>query len=417
MRALSFLAVLLSQLAIVAAWSGYGPHSYGGAWSRPGTLPATPSYHFGSFSYPSSTTTRTATSNPPKSRTTYALPYKSVQTLFANVSSTTWSNWTPRPSSAAASATAAAGSYGQAALNALWDASNPVNFTRGQYSTVVAPTAVPKQELVYPPPLYFQPDSDYPFPADFIYGAAGSASQCEGAIADAGKSPSFMDMVATIFGILGAGAAGSLASPSGNIASNYVTNEHFYLYKQDIERLASMGLKHYSFSIPWSRIFPFALPNTPVNTAAIQHYSDVIDFVLSKGMQPVVTMHHFDTPLVFYGGGKEYLVQLGTTPSKYGAGYNWAYQNATFEDAYVHYAQFVMSQYADRVPMWITFNEPQIGTPNGVAVNTVLKAHARVVHFYREVLKGKGKVSVKMGVTPAVPQVSTLSMLDGDLTS
>lgn len=62
-----------------------------------------------------------------------------------------------------------------------------------------------------------------------------------------------------------------------------------------------------------------------------------------------------------------------------------------------------MSQFADRVPYWITINEPQAGAVNGVAVNTVIKAHARVVHYYRDVLNGTGKVSLKMGVTPAVP--------------
>lgn len=62
-----------------------------------------------------------------------------------------------------------------------------------------------------------------------------------------------------------------------------------------------------------------------------------------------------------------------------------------------------MSHFADRVPYWITINEPQAGASNGVAVNTVLKAHARVAHYYRENLHGKGKISMKMGVTPAVP--------------
>jgi beta-glucosidase/6-phospho-beta-glucosidase/beta-galactosidase len=228
-------------------------------------------------------------------------------------------------------------------------------------------------------------------------------------VADDGKSPSILDMLGTALSLNGSFGGGLLGGSGGVIENSYVTNEHYYLYKQDIERLASMGLKYYSFSIPWTRIMPFALPGSPVNTDAISHYNDVINFVLEKGMQPVVTLHHFDTPLQFFGGGQEYLIQLAGTTSQYGLGLNFGFQNSTFEDAYVHYAQIVMSHFADRVPLWITINEPQIGVVNGIAVNTVIKSHARVVHYYREVLKGTGKVSMKMGGTPAVPADPTNS--------
>ena len=60
-----------------------------------------------------------------------------------------------------------------------------------------------------------------------------------------------------------------------------------------------MGVEYYSFSIPWSRILPFALPGTPVNQQAIDHYNDLIDTVLDAGMKPIVTMLHFDSPLMF----------------------------------------------------------------------------------------------------------------------
>jgi beta-glucosidase/6-phospho-beta-glucosidase/beta-galactosidase len=84
---------------------------------------------------------------------------------------------------------------------------------------------------------------------------AGSAAQIEGAVSHEGKAPSFADI------------AGS-HSP----AQDYVTNENYYLYKQDIERLAAIGVKYYSFSIPWTRILPFAVPGSPVNQQAIDHY-------------------------------------------------------------------------------------------------------------------------------------------------
>lgn len=115
-----------------------------------------------------------------------------------------------------------------------------------------------------------------------MFGVAGSAAQIEGAVGLEGRGPSLLE---------------KLISPSE--PQDYVTNENYYLYKQDIERLAAMGVEYYSFTIPWTRILPFALPGTPVNQEAINHYNDVIDTVLAAGMQPVITMLHFDSPLMF----------------------------------------------------------------------------------------------------------------------
>lgn len=130
------------------------------------------------------------------------------------------------------------------------------NFTStGIYSTTVSPTPVPSAELVLPPRDYFGPRDCYYFPDNFIYGVAGSASQIEGAISQEGKAPSSADIIAKDL-------------PS----QDYVTNENYYLYKQDIERLAAIGVKYYSFSIPWTRILPFAIPGSPVNQQAIDHY-------------------------------------------------------------------------------------------------------------------------------------------------
>ena len=180
---------------------------------------------------------------------------------------------------------------------------------------------------------------------------------------------------------------------------SYVTNENYYLYRQEIERLAAMGVKHYSFSVAWARILPFALPGTPVNQKGIDHYSDLIDFILEKGMIPAVTLLHFDTPLQFYGSN------LSTAADPPDIGYvNGAYQNKTFPDAFVNYAKIVMTHYADRVPLWFTFNEPLLYSYNGVSIDHVIKAHARVYHFYKEELKGTGKISIKFNDNFGVPR-------------
>lgn len=136
-----------------------------------------------------------------------------------------------------------------------------------------------------PPSDYFVPTDCYDFPDDFVFGVAGSAAQIEGAIGLEGRSPSLLEKLV----------------PDSK-PKDYVTNENYFLYKQDIERMAAMGVEYYSFSIPWTRILPFVLPGTPVNKQAIDHYDDLIDTVLKAGMQPIVTMLHFDSPLMFIAG-------------------------------------------------------------------------------------------------------------------
>lgn len=124
---------------------------------------------------------------------------------------------------------------------------------------------------------------------------------------------------------------------------DYVTNEHYYYYKQDIERVAAMGVKYFSFSIAWTRILPFALPGTPINKEAIQHYDDVINYILEKGMEPEVTLLHFDSPLQFFAAN------LSTALDPPAIGYtNGGYQNESFAEAFVNYAKIVMTHYADR---------------------------------------------------------------------
>lgn len=73
----------------------------------------------------------------------------------------------------------------------------------------------------------------------------------------------------------------------------------------DIARLAAVGGNVYSFTLFWTRIYPWALANTPLNQAGVDHYRDVIDYAWSQGVEPVVTLFHWDTPLaaqLAYGG-------------------------------------------------------------------------------------------------------------------
>ena len=340
-----------------------------------------PSFTFKNFTFSLSETVRTATSvAPPTATTTYGPASSDASRLLSSISYTSWGSWNPNATVTAADTS---NPYGNAAWTALWQHANPPNFTeKGLYSTTVSPTPIPSSELVLPPRDYFGPTDCYNFPDGFMFGVSSSAGQIEGATAEEGKGPTLLDILV-----------------QDSRPKDYVTNEDYYLYKQDIERVAAMGVRWYSFSVAWSRILPFALPGTPVNQAGLDHYNDVIDFILQKGMQPAVTLLHFDTPLQFYGSN------LSTAADPPLIGYvNGAYQNETFVDSFVNYAQVVMTHFSSKVPVWFTFNEPLLYSTNGISVDHVIKSHAQVYHFYKEQLNGTGQISLKFNDNFGVPR-------------
>lgn len=181
--------------------------------------------------------------------------------------------------------------YGNAAWTSQW-ARYTANISAVPFTTTVSPTPIASTELIKPSPLPYATDSaetqNYTFPADFLYGFAGAALQVEGAIQGEGRGPSSMEigLISREQTITGGG------SPA-------ITNLNYYLYKQDIARLAAVGVKTYSFSISWSRILPFGVPGSPVNQQAIDHYNDLIDTILEYGMTPMATLVHFDVPLYY----------------------------------------------------------------------------------------------------------------------
>ncbi|KAJ6153565.1 CAZyme family GH1 [Penicillium chermesinum] len=340
-----------------------------------------PSYFFQPFSFTLNETVRYATSVPSLTTTRKygPAPTDALKHFTTRLSTTTWGSWLPGHTAVAASDTA--DPYGQAAWSSMWLSADLQNYTTtGIYSTTVSPTPVPRKELVLPPADYFSPTDCYDFPKDFVFGVAGSAAQIEGAVGLEGRSPSLLEKLI-----------------ADDRPKDYVTNENYFLYKQDIQRLAAMGVEYYSFTIPWTRILPFALPGTPVNKQAIDHYNDLIDTVLDAGMQPVVTMLHFDSPLLFFAGDN-----ITRHPD---IGFNNAgYQNETFVDAFVNYGKVLLTHFADRVPIWITFNEPLLYSFNFQGVDNVVHAHSRIYHFYHDELKGSGKIGIKFNDNFGVPK-------------
>jgi beta-glucosidase/6-phospho-beta-glucosidase/beta-galactosidase len=137
------------------------------------------------------------------------------------------------------------------------------------------------------------------------------------------------------------------------MSPNWIANENYYLYKQDIKGIAAMEVKYYRFSIWWTRILPFVVPGSPVNLQGLAHYDDLVEFVLEKGMLPAIVLYHNDSLLQFYTNISNITIALGTGGIGYlDSCFQCSYQNVSIEDAFVNYGNIVMTHFADRVPIW-----------------------------------------------------------------
>ncbi|KAM4064101.1 glycosyl hydrolase family 1 protein [Hirsutella rhossiliensis] len=344
-----------------------------------------PSYYFQPFSYTLTSTVRYAASLPaPTSTPTtiYGPRYSdAVKLLNTSLSTTTYGSWLPGQT--AISATDTDDIYGQAAWSSMWLSANMPNYTTtGLYSTTVNPSPVPTEELVAPRREYFLAQDSYEFPDGFFLGVAGSAAQIEGAVALEGRGPSQLEVVMT-----------------PDQAQAHTTLENYFLYKQDIERIAAMGVKYYSFSISWSRILSFGRAGSPINKQGLQHYDDLINYVLEKGMVPVATMLHFDTPCALIKTANGSGIEVPDLHFD-----NMGFWNEHFVESFVNYGKILLAHFADRVPMWVTVNELMINTFNFTGFDNVVHAHAQLYHFYHDDLKATGQMGFKWNANFGLPR-------------
>ncbi|KAJ9551456.1 hypothetical protein OSB04_015501 [Centaurea solstitialis] len=166
------------------------------------------------------------------------------------------------------------------------------------------------------------------FPPGFLFGAATSAYQIEGAYLEDGKSLSNWDVFCHS---VGCGENGE----NGDIA-----DDHYHRFLEDIEMMHSLGLKAYRFSISWARILPRGRFGE-VNPAGIFFYNKLIDNLILKGIEPFVTLFHSDFPQEL--------------EDRYGS---WL--NPEIREDFVHMAEVCFKSFGDRVKYWITINEPNI---------------------------------------------------------
>lgn len=200
----------------------------------------------------------------------------------------------------------------------------------------------------------------------FVWGVATAATQIEGAAYEGGKGLTNWDVIPTRNGATFEGQGVTEAC------------DHYHRWKEDIALIKELGVKAYRFSINWARILPNGVGD--VNQEGIQFYSDLIDELLRQGIEPYITLFHWDFPYELYKKG--------------------AWLNDDVVAWFSEYTKVVAEYYADRVKYFITINEPQCiltgrgGTVNGAPytskeklqmVHNLLLCHGhatRILHEY-----------------------------------
>ncbi|MHB2095890.1 glycoside hydrolase family 1 protein [Pantoea dispersa] len=216
------------------------------------------------------------------------------------------------------------------------------------------------------------------FPPGFLWGASTSAYQVEGAWDSGGKGLSVVDM---------------LCHPKGK-ADFTVASNHYQQMETDVALFAELGLKAYRFSIAWSRVIPDG--DGEVNPEGLDFYNRLVDTLLTHGIEPVVTLYHFDLPWALEEKG------------------GWL--NRQTINAFVNYADVLFNTLGDRVRYWLTINEQNtmilhpgaIGTPPGHELpdkkslyqqsHHMLLAQALVAHRCHELLP-KAKIGPAINTT------------------
>ncbi|MET8629054.1 GH1 family beta-glucosidase [Kitasatospora sp. NPDC004669] len=176
----------------------------------------------------------------------------------------------------------------------------------------------------------------FDLPAGFRWGVATAAYQIEGAVSEDGRGPSVWDVFAARPGAVRDGHTGAVAC------------DHYHRYAEDIELMRGLGLDGYRFSISWSRVLPTG--TGPVNPAGLAFYDRLVDALLEAGITPLPTLFHWDLPQALEDEG------------------GWLNRDTAYR--FAEYAAVMADRLGDRVPTWITLNEPFVHTVFGYALGT-----------------------------------------------
>ncbi|GLU00229.1 hypothetical protein SLE2022_176100 [Rubroshorea leprosula] len=178
------------------------------------------------------------------------------------------------------------------------------------------------------------------FPDGFIFGVGSSAYQVEGATHSDGRKPSIWDTFVR-----------QCPEKISDHSTGDVAEEFYYHYKEDIALMKEIGLDSFRFSISWPRILPGGKNSRGVNQQGVDFYNSLIDELLSNGIQPFVTLFHWDLPQ--------------TLEDEYGG-----FLSPSIVNHYRDYVDFCFNEFGDRVKHWVTLNEPNLFTEFGYADGT-----------------------------------------------
>ncbi|XP_047067450.1 beta-glucosidase 12-like isoform X1 [Lolium rigidum] len=166
------------------------------------------------------------------------------------------------------------------------------------------------------------------FPKGFLFGTASSSYQYEGGAMEGGRGPSIWDNFTHQY-----------PDKVADRSNGDVAVDSYHLYKEDVRLMKDMGVDAYRFSISWTRILPDGTLRGGVNKEGIKYYNNLINELLSKGLQPFVTLFHWDSPQALEDEYEGFL-------------------NPNIINDYKDYAEVCFREFGDRVKHWITFNEP-----------------------------------------------------------
>lgn len=190
-----------------------------------------------------------------------------------------------------------------------------------------------------------------PFPDGFLWGAATSAYQIEGAVHQDGRGPSIWDRQCHHSNLVRDGHTGDVAAG------------HYDRMPEDVEMMARLGLQAYRFSVAWPRIQPTG--SGPVNEPGLDFYSRLVDGLLARGIRPSLTLYHWDLPQVLQDAG------------------GWPARDTAYR--FAEYAGIVFEALHDRVGLWATHNEPWCSTLLGYADPSHAPGHADPVEATRAI--------------------------------
>lgn len=223
-------------------------------------------------------------------------------------------------------------------------------------------------------------------PPSFRWGAATSAYQIEGAVAEAGRTPSIWDTFCRKPGAVDNGDHGDVAC------------DHYHRMPQDVALMRSLDLDTYRFSVSWPRVQPHG--RGPVNPAGIAFYDRLVDELLAQGIDPWLTLYHWDLPQELEDAG------------------GWPVRDTAYR--FADYSMMVFEKLSDRVEIWTTLNEPwcsaTLGYAEGVhapgrkdfpaamsAVHHLLLGHGLAMRRMREAATRPLQLGITLNMGTAVP--------------